>query len=171
MPEIDILHGLERQLQNAHEHGMLLIGLSNLCRGTLRLVHNTDGLGNVGHLCIYPRIFAEGTDRKRYSTASFKNMGYTHDLEPVPDGYSPHPHDAARSKGQPWEPFLKPFDEGDVSFAMRGKELVMAAGYVRSPDYIVSLIYFDHSSHSLARFPHSVWGRSNWMPHLTGTFQ
>ena len=36
---------------------------------------------NIGHLVLFPRVFAEGTATKSYCSCEVKNMGYTHTQE------------------------------------------------------------------------------------------
>ncbi len=78
-----------------------------------------------------------GTKQKPWWTSCVVHpMGYTDDLEPVPDDYTPQPEDLQRcvgKKGTMWRPYVvKPLHEGEVCVQARGKEIILAAGYVSS---------------------------------------
>ncbi|RDX40700.1 hypothetical protein OH76DRAFT_1412800 [Lentinus brumalis] len=107
MPEVDCIEGLVYDIGQAQARGTLLRG----------------------SIVIFPRVFAEGTDRKPYTSCTVLNLGYNHWLEPPPSAYEICPRDERRSRKQPWEDYLKPWEEGAVHVVARGKELLVAAGY------------------------------------------
>ena len=84
---------------------------------------------------LFPRVFSEGTARKPYSSCSVLDLGYEHSLEPTASDFTVHPSDQIRSRNEAWERYLKPWEEGSVHVMARGKEFIVAAGYV-SPSIV-----------------------------------
>ncbi|KAI0324990.1 hypothetical protein GY45DRAFT_1375105 [Cubamyces sp. BRFM 1775] len=115
MPELDILHGFEYQTLRAIKQWERLRGRPFNAR-----------------IQLFPRVFALGTKNKPYTTCTVEQselFNYTEDLEPPPADYQPAPQDIVRSKGKPYEPYLKPLHTGALQVKVRGKEIVFAAGY------------------------------------------
>ncbi|KAI1789229.1 hypothetical protein LXA43DRAFT_1021805 [Ganoderma leucocontextum] len=59
---------------------------------------------------------------------SINSSEFDHSQYLAPDSSVPDPYDGARSKGEAWEPFLKPLPVGNVLASARGKEAVVTAG-------------------------------------------
>ena len=92
--------------------------------------------GIIGRLLIFPSNFAEGSATGSHPVCSVTDLGFDHwhtTQYPAPEGFTPDPHDAKRSKGEAWEPFLKPLPVGNVFVHARGRECVVTAGPVSRP--------------------------------------
>ena len=73
-----------------------------------------------------------------------ESWDYDSILEAVPDEYTPNHFDADRLNSAGWRQLrylLKPLDYGDVSVTCRGKEIIIAAGFVRVTCYPIALGY------------------------------
>ncbi len=88
-----------------------------------------------GHWKFFFRCHAVGTKTKSYDTLTWTSLGYdpaveqdcVHDSKPDPT------FDEERVKLKAWNkfaPLSRPLADGPVSVVSRGKELVIAAGYV-----------------------------------------
>ncbi|KAJ3539846.1 hypothetical protein NMY22_g4552 [Coprinellus aureogranulatus] len=85
-----------------------------------------------GVLVLYPRCFAEGTSDKDYSTISVDTSQYNPSLEPDDPHYAAqcNPHDLASAKRNGCLYLVnRPLKAGTLVAAVRGKGLVVAAGY------------------------------------------
>ncbi|KAH9849989.1 hypothetical protein C2E23DRAFT_735966 [Lenzites betulinus] len=115
MPELDILQGFEFLALKSKENWKK---------------HHWDELK--AHIEIFPRAFALGTSNKAYITCTVDQAApfdYNPSLEPIPEGYISNTFDASKSKGKPFEHYLKPHEAGELFVKSRGKEIVYACGY------------------------------------------
>ncbi|KAJ7720216.1 hypothetical protein DFH07DRAFT_760941 [Mycena maculata] len=94
------------------------------------IVDDVTGLCScTGHLEFFPRTFAVGTDAKGYNTMSVDRWDYNNSLEPT--DREVHPFDSRRiPPGADWAYLVeKKLEDGPVHIAVRGKYIVMCAGY------------------------------------------
>ena len=135
MPEADIVVGVERTFKKYQYQRHFLRGqlsseprrVQHLCRELCLL---TTFSGIIGRLVIFPSNFAKGSAAGTHPICSVTDLGFDHAQHPAPEGFIPDPYDAARSKGEAWEPFLKPLPVGNVFVHSRGRECVVTAGPV-----------------------------------------
>lgn len=108
----------------------------------------TPHISYTGILNVFPRVFAEGTDTKSYQTATAHCIeGYGKHLEPQEDFSScPDSHDLARVKGLGLEYVLGEKIPGPICVASRGRQLILAAGYV-CPIYLYGLGLWQSHNH------------------------
>ncbi len=86
-----------------------------------------------GHWEFFPRCFAIGTKQRKYTTMTCESWGYEHNQEQMPVDYEVNKHDKERLEMKAWEPLaflVKPLTAGPVAVQSRGKEIILAAGFV-----------------------------------------
>jgi hypothetical protein len=84
-------------------------------------------------LRLFPRCFALGTKTKPYSSISINSDGFFYCLEPLDPEYKPNAHDITSARRTGCLPYMdRPLTPGPLVCTVRGKCLVLAAGYVRN---------------------------------------
>ena len=96
---------------------------------------------------LFPRTFAIGTPQKSYETISLNQSAFDQTLEPKDPSYVPNKYDMLTPKSYSCEALTdRPLQPGPLHPAIRGKCIVIAAGYV-------GLLIYSSSSSLTNLFP------------------
>lgn len=133
MPEGKTLRGFLRYLKTCMRNFKKKKKRNPKGMSSRRLFIHCIGSHHVAHFKLYPRTFAEGTSTKSWQTATVRVTGWTGDLEPKIPEADLDEADLSRSNRMAWEPlYRRHLEDGEMIVKVRGKELAVACGFVRS---------------------------------------
>ena len=107
-------------------------------------------------IVLFFRSGTVGTAVKDYASFSWLRHGYTSDLEPLDPLFQPNEHDLKSAKRNNCLPLAdRKLLPGPLHAAVRGKAMVVAAGYV-SADCVINIV-LDSNPPSSARSDYQFW--------------
>ncbi|KAM5541688.1 hypothetical protein V8D89_004669 [Ganoderma adspersum] len=94
-----------------------------------------------GRLAIFLSNFSKAPATGSHPICSVTDLGFDHAQYPAPEGFTPNLSDAARSKGEAWESFLKPLPVGNVFLALVFRLGVGDAGLILKREHYEEITF------------------------------